>query len=92
MMYRVIIESDANLDLDRHIKAGNKNLLEKIHRLLQELELDPCHGIGKPHPLKHYKTNTWSRRIDDRHRMLYTVHENIVTIFVISLWGHYGDK
>jgi hypothetical protein len=24
--------------------------------------------------------------------MLYTIEDNIVTVFVISLWGHYGDK
>jgi toxin YoeB len=44
--------------------------------------------------MKHYpeEQNVWSRRIDDRHRMLYTIEDNIVTVFVISLWGHYGDK
>ncbi len=31
-------------------------------------------------------------RIDDKHRMLYIIDNNIVTVFVISLWGHYDDK
>ena len=48
-------------------------------------------GTGKPEQLKHL-TNLWSRRIDKKNRILYTIREEIITVFVISLKGHYGDK
>jgi toxin YoeB len=93
MVYNVIFEPDADRDLEKHMRAGNAILINKIGRLLEELKMHPAAGTGKPHRLKHYgNKNIWSRRIDDRHRMLYTVHGDVVTVFVISLWGHYGDK
>jgi toxin YoeB len=92
MIFQVFLQAKANLDLEAHRKAGNKVLLKKISRLLNELELNPYDGIGKPHQLKHRPDGAWSRHIDDRHRMIYTVNDDKVIVFVISLWGHYDDK
>ncbi len=39
MMYIVELTEQAEKDLDAHIKAGNKTLLEKIARLIGELEV-----------------------------------------------------
>jgi toxin YoeB len=52
----------------------------------------PETGTGKPHRLKHKKAVIWSRSIDDKHRMLYIIESQKVSVFVISLWGHYDDK
>jgi len=90
--YFVELDQEAEKHLNAHIKAGNKILLKRIYRLLEELEQHPTTGTGKPHQLKYDKAETWSRSIDDRHRMLYTIDEGKVTVFVISLWGHYNDK
>jgi toxin YoeB len=94
MKYQVTFRPRADQDYIKHSKAGNLILLAKIGRLLEELKQNPFEGTGKPHRMKHYPEgeNVWSRRIDDRHRMLYTVRGDVVTVFVISLWGHYGDK
>ncbi len=93
MRYKILFEPKADLDFIMHSKAGNKILIQKIERLLEELKVHPYDGIGKPHRLKHYgDREVWSRRIDSRHRMLYTVEDDVVTVFVISLWGHYGDR
>ena len=35
--------------------------------------IDPFAGIGKPEPLKFMEANTWSRRIDLEHRLIYRV-------------------
>ena len=37
-------------------------------------------GIGKPEPLKHQLAGFWSRRIDDRHRLVYAVEGEVVLI------------
>jgi toxin YoeB len=92
MKYFVELDSKAENHLDAHIMAGNKILLKKIYRLFEELEQHPKIGTGKPHKLKHTETEIWSRSIDDRHRMLYSIDNEKVTVFVISLWGHYDDK
>ena len=91
-MYVVEFDQEAEKYLNLHIKAGNKILLKKIHKLVEELEKHPEIGTGKPHKLKYEKREIWSRRIDDRHRMLYVINDQAVTVFVISLWGHYDDK
>jgi toxin YoeB len=92
MIYRLILQPAAEQDLDAHIKAGNKQLLKKIYHLFEELKQHPQSGTGKPKLLKYEEAGIWSRRIDDKHRMLYTVEDQTVTVFVISLWGHYNDK
>ena len=92
MKYKIILEPLADEHLDVHIKAGNKKLLKRIDKLLQELSEHPETGTGKPHLLKYKKVGIWSRSIDDMHRVLYVIEQEKVIVFVISLWGHYGDK
>jgi len=36
----------------------------------------PLEGIGKPEPLKFLDSDTWSRRIDLEHRLVYRVTQN----------------
>jgi toxin YoeB len=90
MNFKLILLPDAEQDLDAHINAGNKTLLKKMYRMFEELKTHPSIGTGKPEYLKHL--SLWSRRIDDRHRMLYKIDGHKVTVFVLSLWGHYDDK
>ena len=92
MKYYVELSDEAEKHLILHIKAGNKILLKRIHKLLEELSEHPETGTGKPHKLKHKKTGFWSRSIDDKHRMLYMIDNDKVIVFVISLLGHYDDK
>ena len=49
-------------------------------------------GTGKPEYLKHDKRGVWSRRITQKHRLIYKIHNNIVVVEVVSAYGHYGDK
>ena len=92
MRYEIIYSPEAEEDLRKHAKAGNKILLKKISKLLQELEEHPETGTGKPEKLKYKKIEYWSRRIDEKHRMEYIIDNYVVTVFLISLWGHYSDK
>ena len=82
----------AKADLDFWIKSGNKGILNKIYSLIEDIQLHPFEGIGKPEPLKHELSGYWSRRINAKDRMIYKVEENIVTVFIISALGHYSDK
>jgi toxin YoeB len=90
-MYRLIFHTDAENDLTKHIKSGNKILLNKIYVLLEQLKVHPNTGVGKPERLKHKDEATWSRRIDDKHRLMYIIKEDIMEVHIVSLWGHYNE-
>jgi toxin YoeB len=79
-------------DLLAHKKAGNKATLNKIKFILLEIQNDPYTGIGKPEKLKHGLKGFWSRRINHKDRLVYSINENIITVIVVSAIGHYSDK
>lgn len=91
-MYNLVLSSKAQKDLSNYEKYGNKLLVKKIYRLFEEIVLHPYTGTGKPERLKYHDGNTWSRRIDSKNRIVYTVEESIITVTVISAAGHYEDK
>ena len=92
MTYFVELTKEAEKELDAHILAGNLIIIKRIYRLLNELTEHPKTGTGRPKQLKYGFDGVWSRRIDNKHRMLYKIEDNKITVFVISLWGHYSDK
>jgi len=90
--FRVIISENARKDIKKHIKSGNKIVINKIKKILIELEDEPEKGIGNPEPLKYELSGKWSRRISNKDRMIYEVKDKIVTVEVLSAMGHYSDK
>jgi len=56
-------------------------MLTRVNRLLDEVVRDPFSGIGKPEQLRHVLAGTWSRRIDEEHRLVYLVEgEDVVVL------------
>ena len=53
--------------------AGDRKALQRINRLLDEAARDPGSGAGKPERLRGDLSGCWSRRIDQEHRLVYTV-------------------
>lgn len=90
--YRIIIKETAEKDFAKHKKSGNKKNLIKISKIFDELRIHPYTGIGKPEPLKYEFQGLWSRRINQKDRLIYEVQEDIVTVYVLSAMGHYDDK
>jgi toxin YoeB len=79
-------------ELDKHKKSGNKSLNKKIDKMFNELKNNPYTGEGQPEQLKHNLIGFWSRRINKEHRIIYSVDESIVTVYVIAAMGHYFDR
>ena len=77
-------------DIKKHQKSGNKILLKKIDSFLTEIRENPKTGLGKPEHLKYFEVPIWSRKINDKHRLVYELKEGIVEI--LSGWGHYDDN
>jgi toxin YoeB len=63
-----------------HWQKQDRKMVERINKLIKEVQLDPFVGVGKPEPLKHALSGFWSRRITDEHRMVYRVSEDALEI------------
>ena len=68
-------------------KTDNKQILQKISKLIDAIIDNPFEGIGKPEALKYGLAGKWSRRITDEHRFVYQIEDDIILVF--SLKGHY---
>lgn len=92
MSYSIELTDEAISDIARHKKAGDKKVLIKVDKLLNELREHPTKGTGRPEKLKHYQITTWSRRITDKHRLVYRIEDRKVVVIVLAFWGHYDDR
>ena len=71
--YTPLFSPDFKADL-RWWYQNKPNMGDKIMDLVADiLDGDPFKGIGKPEPLKYIASDTWSRRIDLEHRLVYKV-------------------
>ena len=66
-----IVFSQTALNQLTSFKTGNQKLVPKVLELIEDIQKNPWSGIGKPEPLKHDLTGYWSRRINDKHRLIY---------------------
>lgn len=91
MIYEIVIAPQAKDDLIR-LKRSEPLAYNKAMGLIYELQEHPRTGTGKPEQLSGDRTGQWSRRISQRHRLVYSINDTTVTVYVISSYGHYGDK
>lgn len=71
-------------------QTQDKKTLKKINLLLKEIQRTPFEGTGKPEQLKGDLSGVWSRRINDKDRLVYRIENDIV--IVEQCKGHYDDK
>ena len=90
-MYQLIFSRQAKEDLLR-LKKDEPQAFKKASKLLAELVDHPFTGSGKPEALKGNRSGQWSRRISQKHRLVYEVIENEVQVYILSSYGHYDDK
>jgi len=69
-------------------QGQDKKTLKRINLLIQDAQRQPFTGLGKPEPLKENLSGFWSRRIDDTHRLVYTVQDGDLAI--IACRYHYS--
>jgi toxin YoeB len=86
----IIFLPKADEDLEYWKQTGNKRVMKRIYALLSDILEHPFSGIGKPEPLKGEQHGLWSRRITDEHRLVYSVSNGMVYVYVLSLRYHYS--
>lgn len=69
------------------LQEKDKRLIKKINILIKDIKRNGNEGIGKPEPLQHELSGYWSRRIDDKNRLVYKVSDNQITI--VACVNHY---
>ena len=82
-----LIFADAAWEDYLYWQKQDRKMVERIHKLIQEVMREPFTGVGKPEPLKHALAGFWSRRITDEHRMVYRVEDG--GLLVAQLRYHY---
>jgi len=71
----------------QELQEKDKRLVKKINTLIKDIKRNGNEGIGKPEPLQHELSGYWSRRIDDKNRLVYKVSDNQITI--VACANHY---
>ena len=88
-MYSLEFTRQATKDL---LRQTEKQAYKKLEKLLKELVEHPYTGTGKPEQLMHGRSGQWSKWITPKHRLVYTVNEEKITVLILTASGHYLDK
>ncbi len=70
-------------------QSQDKKTLKKINALLKDIQRAPFDGLGNPEALKGNMAGKWSRRINEKDRLVYEITDGAVVIWQCR--GHYGD-
>jgi toxin YoeB len=89
MARRVVFTDHAWSEYQRW-QDTDRRMLDRVNDLIDAAVREPFGGIGKPEPLRGGWKGCWSRRIDDRHRLVYEVHPGYLV--VLQCRYHYGDR
>ena len=92
MRYRLMIKawSDEAWDDFIYWQSQDKKTMKRILLLLKDIERNGYEGIGKPERLSGDLSKYWSRRIDDKNRIVYRIEGD--TLKIVQCGSHYGDK
>ena len=84
---QIILLGKSVNDLEEWKMSGNTSVLNKIRKLIEDIQKTPFDGLGKPEALKYDLSGKWSRRITGKDRLVYEIHKDEIKIY--SLKGHY---
>ena len=70
-------------------QTQDKKTLKRINQLIKDIERNGnMHGIGSPEPLRYELQGFFSRRIDEKNRVVYITEGDTITI--LSCRYHYS--
>jgi len=85
-MSKVTFTDDAWEDYTYWQTQDKKNL-RRINVLIDDIKRNGYKGMGKPEPLEGKYSGFWSRRIDDKNRIIYRIVDGVVEF--VGLRNHY---
>lgn len=84
--YKVMIKNSAKTDLK---KIKQSNLKKQFEAILEVLKQDPYYPNQSFEKLQPKQAGLYSRRINQQHRVVYTVDDETKTVEIYSAWSHY---
>ena len=88
-MYPICLSKKAVKDIVA-LRKENPKYAAKFLDLILDIFKSPYTGLGKPEELKGDLAGWWSRRITDKHRLIYRIKDG--NLEIARSYGHYGDK
>ncbi len=82
--------ADTGLEDYLYWQTEDRKTLKKINQLIYDIARNRNNGLGKPVPLRGNLAGFWSRRINDKDRLIYKTDDN--NIYILACRYHYGDK
>ena len=74
-----------------YFQTQDKKTLKKINELIKDIERNGAlNGIGKPEKLTNNLTGLYSRRINDKDRLVCKIENDFIVI--LQCKGHYSDN
>ena len=71
-------------------QTEDRKTLRKINALLEDIARNGNTGIGKPEALMGNLAGCWSRRINDKDRLIYKIAGD--NIYILACRYHYDDN
>ena len=71
-------------------ETEDRKTLKRINALIKDIERNGNNGIGKPEPLTGELSGFWSRRINEKDRLIYQIEGE--TINILACRYHYKDR
>jgi toxin YoeB len=87
-MYKIAILKKAQSDLE-WFRKNDKSSYIKCFDLVRELMGKPREGRGRPERLRYFEKEVYSRRVNHKDRLIYTIYEESKEIDISSFRGHY---
>lgn len=70
-------------------ETEDRKTLKRINKLIEDIDRNGNEGVGKPEPLSGKLAGYWSRRINEKNRLVYAIEDD--EIIIISCRFHYDD-
>lgn len=71
-------------------QTEDRKTLKKINQLIEDIIRNGNEGLGKPEGLSGDLSGYWSRRINDKDRLIYKIDKE--NVYILACRYHYGDK
>lgn len=74
----------------KYLQDNSKKDVKRVFKLLEDISRTEHDGLGKPEPLRGDLSGYWSRRVNEKDRIIYKVSNE--TVYVLALRTHYSEK
>ena len=86
MSWSVVLSKQAMKDLKKIKRAG---LSQQVKKLLELLNEDPFVTSPRYEKLVGNLQGFYSRRINIKHRLVYSINSDLKTVHILRMWTHY---